>query len=150
MLRAQALGVVAVGMPAPANGSDVYGLVVDVAGAQPESGATIVAMHDGTSSIYSSGASFVGAGGYPDVRAANQRLLAVVEEFLDAFATAGDDAFPPSGTVRIHVVRAAGRQVADLPAETFWSPAGPLEPVITAIQQLVAVVRQRATTRATG
>jgi hypothetical protein len=124
-LRGQALGVVDLGMPVPENGSDVYGLVVDIPGEEPGTGATVVAMHDGTSSVYSSGASFVGAGGYPEVREANRALLAVVAAFLPAFDLAAGDAFPPGGTVRIHVIRADGRHAADIPADTFWSPRRP-------------------------
>src|SRR5271165_746792 len=106
-LRGQALDVVELGMPPPPREHpDVFAVLVDLPGDRPGSFATVVAMGDGTSSLYSSGESTIGIGRYEGVRAANRALLGLVNQRLGEFGMPSSGAFPPPRNVRIHVVTA--------------------------------------------
>src|SRR3954453_20298545 len=86
-LRAQALGAVASGLAAPgAEHPQVWGVVIDIP--KGADWATIVALGDGTTSMYtSSGGGVIGAGEHEVVRKANEQLLTVIErEALRALA----------------------------------------------------------------
>jgi hypothetical protein len=78
-LRTMALDAVRAGLPEPApDHPSVSGLVVDV----PAEGgfATVVALTDGTTSMYTStGGGIIGAGEHGQVAAATRALLTVVE-----------------------------------------------------------------------
>jgi hypothetical protein len=141
-LRGSALESVARGWIAatPAH-PRVCGVVVDV----PASGgfATIVALADNTTSLYTSvGGGSIGAGEHQPVADANHRLLATIDEYLLGFSIGGDDSLPTAGFVRYHVLGPTNRSTADIPEDCFWGRADhPLMPVIVATQDLISVMR---------
>jgi hypothetical protein len=123
---------------------DVGGVVVDVPSG--EDCATVVALADGTTSLYySSGGGIIGAGDHASVAAAALALLAVVSQHLDGFEDVHDAALPPPSHVRFHVLTPSGRRSADVPEPAFWGEQDDeLEPVIAAVQDVIAAVRRAA------
>jgi hypothetical protein len=94
----------------------VYGVVVETG--HPGAVVTLVAMLDGTTSLYlSTGGGMIGAGEHPQVAAATHRLLESAQEHLTRL---GDDALRPStstslpaeGQVMLHVLTYGGRLAA--------------------------------------
>ena len=116
------------------------GVVVDI----PASGgfATLVALRDNTTSLYTStGGGTIGAGTHQAVATATQRLLEVIDAHRESFAEVVDDGFPPPVNVRFHGLAAGGGFMADVPEDSFWGRAAhPLMPVIAATQELLTAV----------
>jgi len=142
-LRALALGAVAKGIePASADHPNVSGVVIDI----PSGGsyATIVALTDNTTSMYTSvGGGTIGAGQHERVAAVTHALLAAVDAQLDQFTGTDDASLPPAGTVRFHVLTETGGHTKDVPEDAFWGRAkDPLMPVIAAAQGVITAMRE--------
>lgn len=143
-LRGMALDAVALGLPAPPpEHPGVSGVVVDI----PAGGgafATLVAMADGTTSLYSStGGGTIGAGAHPAVAEATHALLAVVDRRLEEFGEDDDTEQPIGARVRFFVLTPEGRRVVDVPDAAFWGhEEHELTPVIAAAQEVIAALRQ--------
>jgi hypothetical protein len=143
-LRAMALDAVALGLPAPPpEHPGVSGLVVDI----PAGGgavATLVAMADGTTSLYSStGGGTIGAGAHQSVAEATRRLLALVDQRLEEFGEDDETEQPIGARVRFFVLTPEGRRVADVPDAAFWGrDEHELTPVIAAAQEVITALRQ--------
>lgn len=121
----------------------VCGIVVDI----PSSGghATVVALADGTTSMYTSvGGGVLGAGTHSRVAAASSRLLATAQRFLDVLTSSPATVeLPPPGLVRVHLRTPTANHALDVTDDIFWDPAGqPVEPLISAIQSLITALRQ--------
>lgn len=143
-----ALESVANGLAAPpAEHPNVSGVVVDI----PAQGgyATLVALTDGTTSLYTSGGGgTIGAGTDDAAAQATRHLLTVVESNLGQFQHADDDALPSPGSVRFHVLTPNGRRREDVPEDSFWGRSlHALTPVIAAAQLLVTAVREASEQR---
>jgi hypothetical protein len=141
-LRANALDSAGALPAPPPEHSRVSGVVVDVPASNGY--ATVVAMTDDTTSMYtSSGGGTVGAGSHAPVSAATHALLTTVDRQLDAFAPGERRDLPPGGTVRFHVLTPAGTATADVPEAAFWGKvAHPLTPVIAATQHVISAIRE--------
>jgi hypothetical protein len=140
-LRGQAIAVADTGLVGPsAEHPRAIGVVVDV----PARGgfATVVALADGTTSMYTSvGGGTIGAGSHAAVVEATHSLLSVVEAHIDAFARADDSSLPPPGSVRFHVVTPDGLLVTDVPEDSFWGRSPhPLMPIIASTQRLIGEI----------
>jgi hypothetical protein len=136
-----ALSAVAIGLQSPGKDHpDVSGLVVDI----PATGgfATIVALTDNTTSIYTSeGGGTLGAGGLANVASATQALLSAAQAQLGSFTRPSDSYLPPCGLVRFHVLSRSGGRCEDIPAESFWGPVPQtLMPVIAATQSVISAI----------
>jgi hypothetical protein len=141
-LRDGALSAAATGLPAAGGDHpDVSGLVVDI----PFQGgfATIVAMTDNTTSMYTStGGGTIGAGNHKAIATVTQKLLSVVQDNLGRFARSEDRGLPPLGLVRFHVVSPSEPRTQDVPEECFWGRTPhELIPVISATQAVVSAIR---------
>jgi len=138
-----ALDAVSGGLPPPSPGHpDVSGAVVDVAA---QGGfATLTALTDGTTSLYTSGGGgTIGAGSHAAVAQATENLLSVLQAHLDAFQRPDDGSLPEAGMVRFHVLTPSGTRFEDVPEDSFWGRAPhELLPVIAATQQLITAVRE--------
>lgn len=119
---------------------NVAGVVVDIPG---DGGwATIVAMTDGTTSLYTSaGGGLIGAGEHEAVAIANTELLDTAQQELDGLALGDDTGHPPADLVRIFILTAAGAGTVDVPSPDFWDPttSGVLIP---AVQKLIGELRE--------
>jgi hypothetical protein len=141
-LRANALDAGdALPTPAPEH-PRVSGVVVDVPASNGY--ATVVAMTDDTTSMYtSSGGGTIGAGAHAPVSTATHALLAAVDRQLDQFAPGGQPTLPPAGSVRFHVLTPEGPAAADVPEAAFWGKLDhPLMPVIAATQHVISAIRE--------
>jgi hypothetical protein len=118
----------------------VAGVVVDI----PSSAgiATVVAMADDTTSLYTStGGGTIGAGAHAPVAVATHRLLAAIDAQLDQFPAGRNDHVPANNFVRFHVWGVAGPAVADVPQDCFWGRARHvLTPVIAATQDVITAI----------
>jgi hypothetical protein len=120
-LRASALDAVSLGLPAPAAESpDVSGVLVDIPAGDGEF-ATLVAMCDGTTSLYTSvGGGRIGGGGHAPVAAATRTLLSVVQQHLPSFSSNDDTSHAEARRTRSPRARAARpgrRQPNESPAD---------------------------------
>ena len=123
---------------------NVSGVVVDI---PAETGfATVVALTDNTTSIYTStGGGTIGVGGHEKVVVATQRLLSAVQAHLASFSETADSDLPPPGYVRFHVLTPEGGRYADVPTDSFWGRAPhQLMPVIASTQDVVTAIRESA------
>ncbi len=141
-LRTAALEVTeaTVGTTPPAH-PDVLGVVVDI----PSEGgvASVVAMADGTTSMYTStGGGTIGAGSHQSVAAATHELLATLQRLLEMFPPDDRVDLPPADLVHITLVTAAGRRRASVPAAAFWGdePSTVIE-LIAAIHDVISAIR---------
>jgi hypothetical protein len=142
-LRGLALDAVASGLPDPDPAHpSVSGVVVDI----PAQGgcATLVAMTDSTTSLYTSvGGGTIGAGSHPAVATATRRLLSTIQLNLERFVSETSISHPPPGTVRLFVLTPGGRRVTDIPEDAFWGRVEhALTPVIAAAQGTITAVRE--------
>lgn len=82
---------------------DVWGVLLETG--LPEGSYTLVALVDGSTSLYlSSGGGTIGGGEHPQVAAATERLIAAAQEELAAFPTSEDHDLPPAGQSIIRVL----------------------------------------------
>jgi hypothetical protein len=140
-LRGIALGAYAQGVSGDATDAPaVAAMIVDI----PASGGhvTVVALADGTTSMYTSvGGGTIGAGSDAHVAAASHELLAVAAAHRDRFTMAEDPALPSGPVVRFHGFGPAGPLIADVPEDAFWGRAAhPLLPVIAATQEVISAI----------
>ena len=140
LLRATALNAVALGLPAPPVAHPaVSGMVIDIPAGDGEY-ATLVAMGDDSTSLYTStGAGRIGAGAHPAVASATHRLLATAEALLGGIVEEASTDHPPAGCVRMFVLTPAGRRRADCPENAFWGrEEHVLTPLILAAQNVIS------------
>ena len=119
----------------------VRGIVVDVPASN--GAVSLVALADGTASLYTSaGGGIVGAGLEPAVAAALHHLLEVAGSQADLFVEADDRSLPPDGAVRFHWLTAHDARMVDVPADCFWGrEPHALAPTITATQLFIAALQ---------
>jgi hypothetical protein len=142
-LRAMALRAADLDLPSRSGGHpDVVGVVVDI----PDKGgyATVVAMADGSTSLYTSvGGGLIGGGEHRPVAAANARLLKEAQSQLPRLRPSDSTEHPAARTVRIFVVTPEGRRVADLQTDEFWSShGGRWESLVEATQGVITALRK--------
>jgi L-alanine-DL-glutamate epimerase-like enolase superfamily enzyme len=126
----------------------VSGIVVDV----PGSGgfASIVALADGTTSMYTStGGGRIGAGTHAHVAAATTRLLTEVQRHLGLFESPDDRGLPAPSVVRLHVLTPMEGRHADVPEDAFWGRQDhALTPVIARVQDVITAISTASPPRA--
>lgn len=145
-LRRTALDAVVSGLRAPGpEHPDVCGVVIDIpAGENDGQYATLVAMTDRTTSLYTSiGGGIIGSGEHEPVAAATEALLAAAQEHLTQFVDHPGIEHPADGYVRVFILTPAGRRVSDVPEAVFWgeSAHGPMS-LVAAAQDVVTALRE--------
>lgn len=110
-----------------------------------EAVATIVAVSDGTVSMYlSSGGGTIGAGEHPGPRAAGEKMIAAARAAADRLASATTLAPPGPGETAFHLRTASGLRSAIVAAEEFDAgPSGPhpLTSFFGAAQDVITALR---------
>src|SRR5215210_2485194 len=82
---------------------DVWGVLLETG--HPEGSSTLVALADGTTSLYlSSGGGIIGGGEHEPVATATKRLVGAAQQEIDAFPPAEDQDPPPAGQATIRVL----------------------------------------------
>ena len=142
-LRSMALNLqpAEAGITVPATPAGVWGAVADIG--LPGGSATIVALQDGTASMYlSGGGGVIGGQGHESVRKAAAALIAAVERSATAFPEHGPQALPQSGGVRLYAHSKLGLLASpELSQEALISGAHPLSPCFLALNDLLTQLR---------
>lgn len=141
-LRAMALDAVDLGMEAPPEHPEVAGVVIDVP--MGEDWVTIVAMGEGTTSMYTStGGGTIGGGQHEAVRAASLVLLQMLNANVKVFPESDTTGHPPADRVRFFVLTPSGRRVADVYGDVFWGrKQDPSTPLAMAAQAVIGAIGQ--------
>ena len=141
-LRAMALSPATAQLLAPDGGHpDVAAVIIDLPQGDSKY-VTLVAMSDGTTSLYNSlGGGQIGNGQHRAVADATARLLTTVQRELAHFDETTDTTHPATGTVRIFAPSPEGLRRADVSEDAFWCRVpDPLTPVIVAIQAVITEI----------
>jgi hypothetical protein len=108
----------------------------------PEAVATLVAVVDGTSSLYfSNGGGLLGAGEHDAVAQASRRWLETGREFLDELAEVRDVPLPAEGMTQFVAVTPDGLRSAVAPEEELGEGRHGLSPLFYAGQDVITQIR---------
>jgi hypothetical protein len=126
----------------PPEHPDVLGAVIDIPG---EGGmASVVALGDGTTSMYTStGGGTIGAGAHEAVATATHALLAKLQSLIEMFPPDDRMDLPTADLVQITVMTPTERRRASVPVAAFWGqePSTVFE-LIAAIQDVISAIRE--------
>ena len=142
-LRAQALALdpAAVGLTRDASGP-VWGVMMDTTQATAGGWHCLVALADGTTSLYTSSAfGIIGGGAHEPVRVANHALLAVVAQHLDGFVPAPGNELPPAGSVTIRALTFDGQLTATATEADLVGHRHPASPAFRAAHGVITQLR---------
>jgi hypothetical protein len=104
--------------------------------------ATLVALADGTTSLYlSGGGGMIGAGGHPQVAAATLRLLGAVEQQLDRMPATLDTVLPEAGRVALRALTYSGQHAVEADEADLAYGRHPLSPVFHAAHDVITELR---------
>lgn len=104
--------------------------------------ATLVALADGTTSLYtSSGFGMIGGGAHASVVAANQAFLSAVEAHLDQLAASGDTAMPAEGWVTLRALTYTGQRATEALEDDLGYGRHELSPVFHAGHDVITQLR---------
>lgn len=141
-LRARALGAADLRLPHRiADHPDVEGIVVDIPAS--DGFATLVALCDGTTSLYTSpGGGTIGAGQQVAVADATSQALVAFQRSLELLSDNSSTEHPGEDQVRLFALTPGGRRVADVKAPAFWGETPTeLAVLVEAAQSVIAAVR---------
>ena len=128
--------------PSGDDGRSIWGVVMDT-GLADHGWHCLVALADGTSSLYTSAAfGIIGAGAHETVRRAADALLASTETHLDLFGDDADDSTPPEGTVAIRALTFSGRKSVSAPESELGYGRHPAAEVFHAAHAVITEMRQ--------
>ena len=121
---------------------DVVGAVVDLPGSNGGH-ATIVALADGTTSMYTStGGGVIGAGEHAPVAAAALALLDRLQEILDLIPADDRTDLPSPEYLAVTVLTPAGRRRAHVPHAAFMGQEpSSVVPLLAAIHDVITAIR---------
>jgi len=118
----------------------VFALVMDSTYAR--GAATVVAIADGTTSMYfSNGGGLIGMGRQPHVAQASRRLLLTAEAHADSFGPSTSSELPEVGRVRITILTYAGHLVVEAAEDDLGGGRHPASPVFHAAHGVIAAIR---------
>ena len=141
-LRAQILSLdpAAAGLQQSERHQAVWGALMETG--YPRGTATLVALADGTTSLYlSTGGGIIGGGFHQAVATATQSFLADLERHLPAFRPDPDAALPATGEVIIRALTYAGRLSAAASEDHLGHGRHQLSPVFHAAHRVITELR---------
>ena len=140
-LRAQVLGLSAdeVGLE-PADGG-VFGAVMETG--FPEGVATLVALIDGTTSLYlSSGGGTIGGGEHEQVAQASIAFVRAVAAEVEQLQPSDDDGLPGDGRVILRALTTDGIRAIEADEEDLGEGRHALSPVFHAAHEVIGRLRE--------
>ena len=143
LLREQALMVEAgqVGLAPTPQRPHVWGLLMETG--YPQAVVTLVALADGTASLYfSNGGGIIGAGQHDSVRTAAETLLDAAEAHHAGFAPAAATPPPGVGRVRFYVRTFGGTLTAEADEQDLGDGRHLLAPVFHAGHAMIAAISE--------
>lgn len=141
-LRSQALAVApsSIGMSPSAELPRVFGVIMDTTFASGT--VTLVALADGTASLYAStGGGVIGGGAHERVAVAARQLLKIAESNLRTFAENQTDDLPAAGRTLITLRTYPGRLSVSAPEDDLAQHRHPASPVFHAAHGVIAELR---------
>jgi len=125
-----------IGLPPPANPGDAWGVAMDWV--VTNGTATIVAVSDGSASIYlSSGGGFLGGGGHEPVRNAAKRMVTAAVECQQLAHATNAYPLPERGTVYFYLLTDDGVLTASASEADLRNHQGPLAALADAGQNVI-------------
>lgn len=123
------------------DGGRVRGVVMDTG--LPDGGwYCLVALADGTTSLYTSAAfGVIGAGAHESVRSASEALLRTAATYVDQCTPSADDALPGPGQVVIRLLAVDGRVALTAAEEDLGDGRHPASPLFHAVHDVITQVR---------
>jgi hypothetical protein len=107
-----------------------------------EAVATLVAVADGTTSLYfSNGGGFVGAGTHPTVAEASRKWLEAGKTFLPALSEVTEPPLPGVGTTQFVAVTPDGLRGAVAPEDDLGGNRHELSPLFHAAHEVITQIR---------
>lgn len=117
-----------------------YGIVTDIG--FPSGTATVVAMIDGTASVYlSSGGGYIGGIGHQSIREAAIRAANAAHDVLHSLHQATHFPLPGPGLVSFRVLTARGVFVDTVREDSLEDPRAPLHRLYAAVQDVITQYR---------
>jgi hypothetical protein len=108
----------------------------------PEAVATLVAVVDGSSSLYfSNGGGFIGAGSHPEVAEASRRWLEKGREFLPELPVITDPPLPLEGMTQFVAITREGLRGVVAVEEELGEGRHELSPLFYAAQDVITQIR---------
>ena len=141
-LREMALRVAPgdIGLMTPIAGDEVWGVLMETG--YPEAVATLVALADGTVSLYvSTGGGIIGLGPHDGPRRVAWELLGLAPLFLKYCRAATSFPLPARGHVRFHLLTGHGAVSAEAPEEGLGGGGLPLSPLFLKAHELIHQIR---------
>jgi hypothetical protein len=124
----------------PAAGSELLALLMETG--YPEAVATLVAVADGTTSLYfSNGGGVIGAGEHATVADASRSWLETGSSFLPQLSEASDPGPPAEGLTQFVAVTRAGLKTAVAAEEELGDGRHALSPLFYAAQDVITQIR---------
>jgi hypothetical protein len=141
-LREQVFGADAAGVaPAPTpDHPNVWGAVMEMS--YPNGTASLIALSDGTTSLYTStGGGVVGGGAHTDVVTATHGFLSSVEQHLGLLSLEEGTPLPGIGSVRIHALTLSGRLAGEAAEDELGQDRHELSSVFHAGHRVITALR---------
>lgn len=126
--------------PAPGR-MQVWGVIMEIG--FPEATVTLVALADGTTSLYfSNGGGIIGVGQHQVVRSASDRLIATTDAHVAEFRPTSTHPLPATGRVRFYVRTFSGLKTAEADEQELANEGHPLSPIFLAAHGVITAIRE--------
>jgi hypothetical protein len=123
--------------PAP---DEIWGVLVETA--LPEAVVSLVAIADGTVSLYfSNGSGIIGLGSHPGPQRVGRELIALARQFADRFLPTTRFPLPEQGATRFYLLSGAGVLEAEAQEDDLGHRRHPLSPLFYKGQELLSAIR---------
>jgi hypothetical protein len=120
----------------------VWGALMDV-GYPNDRWATLVALGDGTTSLYTStGGGIIGAGTRPAVAAASAAWLSMIEQHLDLIPVTSGSRLPPSGFVTIRALVFGEQRAVEAPEDDLGHRRHPASTLFHSAHGVITELRR--------
>jgi hypothetical protein len=118
----------------------VWGVLMDTG--YPEVVATLVALADGTASIYlSSGGGVIGGGPHENINAAARHLVQMANDFISQMSPASEFPLPGAGRTRFYVLTTEGVVSFEAAEEELGAGSHALSPLFFAGHEVITGLR---------
>jgi hypothetical protein len=119
----------------------VWGVLMETG--YPDAAATLVALGDGTASLYfSSGGGVIGGGPHPSINAAARRLVEIAGRHVSELSPATEFPLPSNGDVRFYVLTTKGVLQGGAREETLGEGSHSLSEVFFAGHDVITGLRE--------
>jgi len=124
----------------PSASNSVWGVVMETG--HPEGVVTLVALADGTVSLYfSNGGGIIGVGQHEGPRKASMEFLALSKQFLSQASPTKTYPLPPEGNTRFYFLTASGILTTESKEDDLGNNHLPLSPLFHKAHEVIAQAR---------